>query len=74
MPATAYFTSRRSELIVIEKAAIPIYEGGQHVGVKPGKYHYFQDHRCKVEGQQSLDFMRERAAAVSGPEMWEVTA
>ena len=72
MTAVAYFASRTAQLVVVEKAAVPIYEGGRQVGSDPGKYHRFEDHRCKVEGQTSIDFMREREKAYDGPGVWEI--
>jgi hypothetical protein len=74
MPATAYFAARRSELLVVEKRAQPVYEGGRQVDTIPGVYHRFEDHRCKIEGQKSIDFMRARADASDGPEIWEISA
>lgn len=74
MTATAVFASRRSNLIVIEHPAIPQYEGGRQVGTTPGKTWEFRDHQCTVSGQKSIDYMRERAKAADGPEMWELDA
>lgn len=74
MPQTAHFASARAELVVVERSADPIYIEGRQVGVKPGKYHRFSEHRCKVEGQGSIDFMRDRLKAPDGPEMWEIEA
>ena len=74
MPATAHFASARAELTVVESSSAPIFEGGRQVATKPGRYHQFTDHRCKVEGQKSIDFMRSRMKASDGPEIWEIDA
>ena len=74
MPNTAHFASARAELIVVEHPNVPIYEGGREVGHKPGRYHRFIDHRCRVEGQKSIEFMRQRSKAPDGPELWELDA
>ena len=74
MPATAHFASARAELVVIEQSSNPIYEGGREVGTKPGRYHRFVNHRCKIEGQKAIDFMRDRMKAPDGPEIWELDA
>jgi hypothetical protein len=74
MPATAHFASARAELTVIESSSSPIFEGGRQVGTKPGRYHHFSDHRCKIEGQKSIDFMRSRMKAPDGPDIWEIDA
>ena len=74
MPATAHFASARSELIVVERSSTPVFEAGRQVGVQPGRYHKFESHRCKVEGQKSIDFMRARMKAQDGPGIWEIDA
>lgn len=74
MTVVARFTSRRSNLIVIERPAVPIFEGPRQVGTEPGKKHVFSDHHCVVEGQRSIDFMRERMKAQDGPGIWELEA
>jgi hypothetical protein len=71
MPSTAHFASARSDLIVVESSSVPQYEGGRLIGTKPGRLHRFAEHRCKVEGQKSIDFMRERIKAPDGPGLWE---
>jgi hypothetical protein len=70
--AVAHFASLRGELIVIESPSVPIWDGGRQVGTKPGKSHVFRDHHCTVEGQKSIDYMRERMKAGNGPEIWEM--
>jgi hypothetical protein len=72
--ATAQFASRRSDLILVERPAAPIFEGGRQIGTTPGKYHQFRDHRLRVEGQKSIDFIRARAKAPDSPEVWELDA
>jgi hypothetical protein len=74
MPSTAHFASARSDLIVVESSSVPQYEGGRLIGTKPGRLHRFAEHRCKVEGQKSIDFMRERIKAPDGPGIWELDA
>jgi hypothetical protein len=74
MPSTAHFASARSDLIVVESSSVPLYEGGRQIGTRPGRYHRFVEHRCKVEGQKSIDFMRERIKAPDGPGIWELDA
>lgn len=74
MPPTAHFASGRAELIVVESPAAPQYEGGSQIGTRPGRYHHFHDHRCRVEGQKSIDFLRSRCRAPDGPEIWELEA
>ena len=72
MPSSARFASRRSELILVEQPAEPIYEGGREVSRKPGRYHQFKEHQLRVEGQKSIDWIRQRAKAPDGPEIWEL--
>ena len=72
MPARAKFASLRSELIVVEKSARPIWHEGRQTGTEPAKTHEFKNHQCTVENQKSIDFMRERAQAVDGPTIWEL--
>ena len=74
MATVAQFASRRAELVIVEKPAVPQYEGGRLVGTTPGRYHQFSDHRLRVEGQKSIDFLRERAKAPDTPEIWEIDA
>jgi hypothetical protein len=74
MPTTAHFAAARAELIVIEQTAVILFDGGRQIGTKPGRYHRFVNHRCKVEGQKAIDFMRERMRAPDGPEIWELDA
>lgn len=74
MTATAHFAAARSELIVVEHPAQPNYANGRQIGVTPGKYHYFTEHRATVTGQKSIDFMRERMKAPDGPDLWEIDA
>jgi hypothetical protein len=70
--ATAHFMALRAELIVIERAAVPIFENGRQIGTEPAKTHKFTDHHCKVEGAKSIEFMRARTTAADGPEIWEL--
>jgi hypothetical protein len=72
--ATAHFASLRSELIVVESPANPVFSNGRQIRTEPGKYHAFRDHRCKVTGQASIDFMRERSRAHDAPGLWELDA
>lgn len=72
MPLTATFASLRAEQIVVERRAVPIFSEGRQIGVEPGKYHRFTEHRCKVEGQRAIDFMRDRMK--DGLEIWEIDA
>ena len=74
MPPTAHFASARAELTVVERASTPVYEGGKVIGTNPGRYHQFTAHRCKVEGQKSIDFLRARMKAPDGPDLWEIDA
>lgn len=74
MTDTATFAARATELVVIEKMAEPVYEGGRQVGLKPGKAHKFIDGRCVVEGKRSIEFMRARAHAADGPGIYEIDA
>jgi hypothetical protein len=73
-PPTAHFASLRAELVVVEAPAEPIYVGGRQVGVTPGKYHRFHDHRCIVSGQKAIDWMRQRINAPDSLEAWELGA
>jgi hypothetical protein len=72
--AVAHFMSLRAELVVIERAAVPIFEHGRQIGTERGKQWKFTDHHCQVEGKQSIEFMRARARATDGPEIWELDA
>lgn len=74
MTATAHFASLRSELIVVESSAQPVFSQGRQIGEDPGTYHRFQDHRCIVKGQGHIDYMRSRLRAPDAPEMWELGA
>lgn len=72
MPVTAHFVSQRSELIVIERPSVPVWDGGRQTGTTPGKYHRFNDHQLTVEGQKSVDFLRERMKADDSPGIYEM--
>ena len=72
--AVAHFASRRSDLLIVERPAVPQYEGGRLIGTTPGRYHQFEDHRLRVEGQKTIDFLRGRMKAVNSPEIWEIDA
>lgn len=72
--AVAHFASRRSRLIVVERPAVPQFEGGRLVATAPGRYHEFADHRIRVEGQKTIEFLRDRSHATDGPEIWEIDA
>lgn len=74
MTVAAHFASARSELVVVERPSVPMYEGGRLASTKPGKTHQFHEHRYKAEGQASIDFLRQRAKAPDGPEIWELEA
>jgi hypothetical protein len=74
MPPTAHFASLRSELLVVERSAQPQFSNGRQTGVAPGVYHQFGEHRCVVNGQRSIDFMRGRAKAPDSPGLWELDA
>ena len=74
MTETATFASRVGELVVIESPNVPIYEAGRQVGTKPGRRHQFSDHRCVVEGKRSIEYMRARAKAPDGPDIFEIDA
>jgi type IV secretory pathway VirD2 relaxase len=74
MTATAHFASLRSELIVVERTAQPVFSNGRQISEEPGVYHRFRDHRTVVKGQGHIDFMRSRLRAPDAPEMWELDA
>lgn len=74
MPPTAHFASLRSELQVVESTAQPVFNGGRQIGMTPGKYHQFREHRCEVKGDKSIAFMRARAKAHDSPGLWELDA
>jgi hypothetical protein len=74
MTATATFASLRADLVIVERGAEPIYVGARQVGVTPGVRHSFSEHRCKVSGQKSIDYIRARMQAPDGPEVWELAA
>ena len=74
MPSVAHFASKRADLLVIEQTSTPIYDSGRQIGTKPGRLHQFSDHRIRVEGQKTIDFLRGRAHAPDGPEIWEIDA
>lgn len=73
-PVQAHFASLRSDLLVVEKSAQAIYAGGREVGVEPGRYHQFKDHRCLVVGKDSVEYMRTRSHAPDAPGIWEMDA
>jgi hypothetical protein len=70
----AHFASLRSDLLVVESPARPQYAGGREVGIEPGKYHQFVEHRCVVTGKDSIEHMRSRAHAPDSPGIWEMEA
>jgi len=72
MPVAAHFASARAELVIVERTARPIWSEGIRIGTEPGKYHEFQDHRCRVVDQQSIDFVRDQIK--NGLEAWELNA
>lgn len=74
MTATAHFASLRSELVVVERPATPVYNGPRYLHTEPGVYHTFRDHRCVVKGQGHIDFMRQRADSADAPGLWELEA
>jgi hypothetical protein len=74
MTPTAHFASLRTNLIVVEEPAQPVFSNGRQIRTDAGKYHVFQDHRCRVSGQKSIDYMRERCRASDAPGMWELDA
>jgi hypothetical protein len=74
MTATAHFASLRSDLIVVESPAQPVFSNGRQIRVDPGKVHTFRDHRCVVTGKPSIDYMRTRAKAHDTPGLWELDA
>lgn len=73
-PPTAHFASLRSDLLVVERPAQPVFSNGRQTGVTPGLYHTFREHRSVIKGQTSIDFMRERAKAPDSPGLWELDA
>src|SRR4051812_37813584 len=73
-PITAHFASLRSDLLVVERSAVPVYAGGREVGLEPGRYHQFHEHRCTIAGKESVEYMRERAHAADSPGIWEMDA
>lgn len=74
MPPSAHFASLRSDLIVIERTATPSFSQGKQIGIEPGRYHKFADHRCTVTGEKSIAFMRGRTQAPDSPGIWELDA
>jgi hypothetical protein len=74
MTATAHFASLRSDLTVVEATAQPVFNAGRQIGMTPGRYHQFRDHRCVVTGAKSIEFMRQRARAGDSPGLWELDA
>lgn len=74
MAPVAKFAAHRAELMVIERPAEPVYEGGRVVRTNPAKIHRFENHQCEVTGQASIDFMRMRMRAPDGPEVYELDA
>jgi hypothetical protein len=73
-PPTAHFASLRSDLVVVESPAQPQFSNGRQIGVTPGVYHPFAEHRCVVKGQRSIDYMRARCNAPDSPGLWELDA
>ncbi len=73
-PAKAHFASLRSELLVVEAPSMPEFSNGRQIGVRAGVYHQFHDHRCVVNGQKSIDYMRARAKSANSPGLWELDA
>jgi hypothetical protein len=74
MTAVAHFASLRSDLVVVERTARPVYEGPRYLRTEPGVYHEFADHRCVIKGQGHIDFMRKRASESDTPGIWELEA
>lgn len=70
----AHFASLRSGLLVVERSAQPRFVAGREVGVDPGRYHQFVEHRCTVSGKESIEHMRARANAPDSPGIWEMDA
>jgi hypothetical protein len=70
----AFFASLRSDLLVVERSAQPKYVGGREVGIDPGRYHKFVEHRCTVSGKESIEHVRARATAPDSPGIWEMDA
>lgn len=70
----AYFASLRSDLLVVERSAQPKFAGGREIGLEPGRYHQFVEHRCTVSGKESIDHVRARANAADSPGIWEMDA
>jgi len=70
----AHFASLRSDLLVVERSAQPRFAGGREVGLEPGRYHQFVEHRCSVSGQESIEHLRRRANAADSPGIWEMEA
>lgn len=73
-PPTAHFASLRSDLLVVERPAQPVFNNGRQTGTTPGLYHRFIEHRTIVRGQGSIDFMRGRMKAPDSPGLWELDA
>jgi hypothetical protein len=75
MTVTAHFASARAELIVVERPAQPMYgSNGRLINTEAGKYHRFHEHRCRIEGQKSIDYVRDRMKAPDSPGLWEIDA
>jgi hypothetical protein len=74
LTATAHFASLRSDLVVVEKTAQPIFSNGRQISTDPGLYHRFAEHRCVVTGKDSIAFMRDRSQAHDSPGLWELNA
>jgi hypothetical protein len=70
----AHFASLRSSLLVVEHSAQPRFVGGREVGIEPGRYHQFVEHRCSVSGKDSIEHLRSRANAPDSPGIWEMDA
>jgi hypothetical protein len=74
MTPTAHFASLRSDLLVVEKTAQPVFSNGKQISQTPGVYHQFREHRCQVQGQKSIDWVRARAHSFDTPGIWELDA
>lgn len=74
MTATATFASLRSDLMIVEESAQPVFSGGRQIRTDPGVIHHFKDHRCIVKGAKSIEFIRQRIKMPDAPEVWELDA
>jgi hypothetical protein len=70
----AHFASLRAELLVVERSAHPEFSNGREIGMRPGRYHQFKEHRCAVNGAESIAYVRSRASAPDSPGIWEMSA